>query len=254
MSKDDRDGLLLSVTLHLVVLLALALLAATAPETLDEDFPPQLMEIEFGVAPTIPVMEGEPRRAEAAAPSQAAQQPEPERPAPPAATPARVPERRPTTPSTERPIPRPVQSDDARPSRPNPPSRATRPEPAPTAPTQPAPTQGTGRTTGDAPTAGNDAGSGTGSGGDADVEVGFQFGNRDFSCPSPPFGGVVGTAVYRVTFAPNGRLKASSPVNRNADLHAAVTSVINRCRAEPLPSNARQVDQSTRATFNFRAN
>lgn len=253
MPSDDRDGLLLSVTVHVVVVLLLALAMRTEPETLDPDYPPQLMEIEFGPAPTLPVIQGEPRRAEAAAPSQAAQQPEPERPAPPAATPTRVPERRPTPPR-ERPIPRPVQSDDARPARPNPPSRATQPERNPTAPTQPDPASGTGRTTGDAPTAGTDAGRGTGSGGDAPAEVGFQFGNRDFSCPSPPFGGIEGTAVYRVTFAPNGRLKASSPVNRNADLHASVMNVINRCRASPLPPNARQVDQATRATFVFRAN
>lgn len=253
MPSDDRDGLLLSVTVHVVLLLFLALVLRTEPETLDPDYPPQLVEIEFGPAPTLPVLQGDPRRAAAAAPSQAAEQTEPERPTPPAATPTRVPERRPTPPR-ERPIPRPVQSDDARPARPNPPSRAAENEPRPTAPTQTEPTQGTGRTTGDSPTAGTEAGTGTGSGGDAPVEVGFQFGNRNFSCPSPPFGGIEGTAVYRVTFAPNGRLKASSPVNRNADLHAAVMSVINRCRAEPLPQRARQVDQSTRATFRFRAN
>lgn len=251
--RDDRDGFVISVSAHALVLFLLVVLAAQPPETLDEDYPPQLMEIEFGPAPTLPVVQGNPQSAPSAAPSQANEQPEPERPTPPAPTSARLAERTPTPPR-ENPIPRPVQQDEARPARPNPPSRATREEPRPTAPTNPTPTQGGGRTQGDAPTSGLDAGSGSGSGGDADVEVGFQFGNRDFNCPAAPFGGVVGSVQYRVTFAPSGRLVASSPVNRNAALHESVQQVISRCRAEPLPSNARQVNQSTRATFTFRAN
>ena len=251
--RDDRDGLLISVSAHAVVLLLLVIAAAQPPETLDADYPPQLMEIEFGPAPTLPVVTGDPQSAPSAAPSQAMEQPEPERPTPPAPTSARLPERTQTTPR-QNPIPRPVQQDEARPARPNPPSQATRNQPRPTAPTNPEPTQGGGRTQGDAPTSGLDEGSGSGSGGDAPVEVGFQFGNRSFDCPTPPFGGVVGTVVYRVTFAPSGRYVTSSPVNRNAALHESVQSVINRCRAEPLPGNARQVNQATRATFTFRAN
>ena len=250
---DDRDGFLISVSTHAVVLLLLVLAAAQPPETLEPDYPPQLMEIEFGPAPTLPVQTGEPQAARAAAPSQASQQLEPERPTPPAPSRARL-ATRDATPSREAPISRPVQQDDARPARPNPPSRATDREPAPTPPTNPRPTEGRGLTEGTAPTTGLDAGDGTGSGGDADVEVGFQFGNRQFDCPQPPFGGVVGSVVYRVTFAPNGRFVTSSPVNRNAALHSSVRSVINRCRAEPLPSNARQVNQTTRATFRFSAN
>ncbi len=251
--SDDRDGFLISVSAHVVVLLLLTVGLRTPPETLDKDYPPQLMEIEFGPAPTLPVVQGKPQSAPAAAPSQAMEQPEPERPTPPAPSQARLAERPPTTPRAN-PIPRPVQREDARPARPNPPSQATRQEPRPTAPQNTETTQGGGRTQGDAPTSGLDAGKGSGSGGDAEVEVGFQFGNRSFNCPTPPFNGVVGSVQYRVTFAPGGRLVASSPVNRNAALHESVQRVISRCRAEPLPPNARQVNQSTRATFNFSAN
>ena len=254
MSRDDRDGFLVSATAHAVVLLALAVLAATPPRTLDPDYPPQLVEIEFGPAPVPPVVTGPPESAAAGAPSDAPEQPEPERPTPPAPTRARVPERTARTPPRDAPVPRPVQQDDARAARPNPPSRATRPEPRPTAPTQTRPTEGSGTSQGSASTSGASSGSGTGSGGDAPVEVGFQFGNRSFDCPVPPFGGVEGQIVYRLTFAPNGRYVASSPVSRNADFERAVRDVISRCRAEPLPGNARQVNQSTRATFSFRAN
>ena len=250
---DDRDGLLISVSAHAVVLLLLVLLAAQPTKTLDEDYPPQLTEIEFGPAPTLPIVTGEPQSAPDAAPSQAAEQPEPERPTPPAPTTARLAERRPT-PSREAPIPRPVRQEDARPARPNPPAQATQPEPRPSPPTNPEPTQGAGRTQGDASTSGRETGTDAGSGGDAAVEVGFQFGNRSFNCPTPPFGGVVGSVQYRVTFAPSGRYVTSSPVNRNAVLHESVQRVISQCRAEPLPARARQVNQATRATFNFRAN
>lgn len=254
MSSDDRDGLAISVTAHALVLLLLAVLAATPPETLDRDYPPQLMEIEFGPAPVPPVVTGPPESAESGAPSDARQQPEPERPTPPAPTRARIPEQTTPTPPRENPLPRPVQQPDARPARPNPPSRATQPEARPTPPQQTQPTQGRGTSQGEAPTSGSTTGSGTGSGGDAPVEVGFQFGNRNFDCPVPPFGGIEGSIVYRVTFAPSGRYVASSPVSRNADFERSVRDVISRCRAEPLPDNARQVNQTTRATFSFRAN
>ncbi len=253
-SPDDRDGLLLSVTIHIVVLFLLAVAVSIPPEATDPDYPPQLTEIEFGPAPTVPVQTGPPERAEAGASSDQMTQPEPERPTPPAPTRARVPERQPTPPRPDRPLPRPVQSDEARPARPNPPSRATRPEPNPTAPTQPRPTQGTGTSQGDSPTAGTNDGAGTGSGGDAPAEVGFQFGNRTFDCPTPPFGGVEGTVVHRVTFAPNGQYLADRPVTRVGALNSAVSQVISRCRAQPLPSNALQVPQTTQATFVFRAN
>ncbi|WP_420457315.1 hypothetical protein [Rubrivirga sp.] len=253
-SPDDRTGLLLSVSLHAVVLLLLALGLSVPPQATDPDWPPQLTEIEFGPAPTVPVQTGPPERAEAGTSSESMTQPEAERPTPPAPTQARIPERTPTPPRAERPLPRPVQSDDARPARPNPPSRATRTEPNPTSPTQPRPTTGTGTSQGDAPTAGSATGSGTGSGGDAPAEVGFQFGTRSVTyCPEPPFGGVEGQVVHRVTFAPNGRYVADRPVTRNAALNGAVRQVVSGCRAQPLPSNALQVNQTTNVTFRFRA-
>ena len=246
--------MLLSVAAHAVVLLLLALALNVPSKALDPDWPPQLTEIEFGLAPVPPVVQGPPERAEAGESSDAMTQPEPERPAPPAATPVRVPDRPPTPRRADPPRPRPAQSDAARPARPNPPSRATRSEPRPTAPTQAQETQGTGSSQGDSPTAGSDAGSGSGSGGDAPVEVGFQFGNRSFDCPSVPFGGVTGEVIHRVTFAPNGRYVADRPVTRNGPLNAAVESVIRNCRAQPLPRNAAQVNQTAQATFRFRAN
>ena len=254
MSADDREGIALSLGVHAVLLLLLVLVAATPTETLDEDYSPRLTEIEFGVAPTLPVVEGPPESAPSAAPSDAAEQPEPERPAPAAATPARVPERAPTPPR-ERPVPRPVQRDEARPARPNPPSRATEPEPRPTAPTNTQPTRGGGRSEGSAETAGTDRGAQTGSGGDAAVEVGFNRGNRADTCPTPPFDGIVGDVRYQVTYAPNGRYVASRPLPpRNSDLDRLVQGVITRCRAEPLPAGVPQVNQSNTVTFRFRAN
>ena len=209
-SPDDRDGFILSVTIHGVVLLLLALALSVPPDITDPDYPPQLTEIEFGPAPPVPVQTGSPEHAAAGASSEAMTQPEPERPTPPAPTRVRIPERtRTPNQSTERPITRPVESPDARPSRPNPPSRATTPDPNPTAPTQPQPSTGTGTSQGDSPTAGSNDGPGSGSGGDAPAEVGFQFGTRSvMSCPEPPFGGVEGQVVHRVTFAPNGRYVA----------------------------------------------
>lgn len=253
-SRDDRDGLLLSVTVHVIVLLLIALALRVPPEATDEDYPPQLLEIELGPSPTLPVQTGPPEAAEAGDTGEAMEQPEPERPTPPAATRARVPERTPTPPRAERPLPRPVQADEARPARPNPPSRATTPEPDPTPPQQPRPTQGTGTSQGESPTAGANEGAGTGSGGDAPVEVGFQFGTRSVTyCPTPPFGGIEGQVVHRVTFAPNGRYVADRPVTRNGPLNQAVSQVVSGCRAQPLPSNALQVNQSTNVTFRFRA-
>ena len=254
MKRDDREGIILSVSLHLVVLLFLAVALRVPPEALDPDWPPQLTEIRFGIAPVPPVVTGPPERAEAGESSDAMTQPEPERPTPPAPTPVRVPERTPTPRQADRPIPRPVQNDNARPARPNPPSRATRSESRPTAPTQPRETEGTGTSQGTSPTSGSDAGAGSGSGGDAPVEVGFQFGNRSFDCPSVPFGGVVGSVRHRITFAPNGRYVADRPVTRNGPLNAAVKAVIRGCRAQPLPRNAVQVNDAVEATFNFSAN
>ena len=254
MKRDDRDGLLLSVTIHVAVLLLLAVAIRVPPEALDQDYPPQLMAIEFGPAPTRPVITGPPERAQAGQASDARQQLEPERPTPPAPTPVRVPERAPSPTRTENPLPRPVRTPDARPARPNPSSRATTPERAPTAPQQTQPTQGGGSSRGEGARDGDGGGPGAGSGGDAPAEVGFQFGNRTFDCPSAPFGGVEGQVDHRVTFDPRGRYVADRPVTRNAALNDSVRRVISRCRAQPLPPQATQVNQTTVATFRFVAN
>ncbi|MGB3543139.1 hypothetical protein [Rubrivirga sp.] len=254
MGRDDRDGLLLSVTIHVVVLFLLAVAVRLPPDALDEDYPPQLMAIEFGPAPTRPVITGPPERAEAGQAADSRQQLETERPTPPAPTTARIPDRPQTPPRTADPLPRPVQSNDARPSRVNPPSRATTPERDPTPPQQTEPREGGGSSQGAGNRDGEGDGPGSGSGGDAPVEVGFQFGNRTFDCPSAPFAGVEGQVDHRVTFDPRGRYVADRPVTRNGVLNDAVRRVISRCRAQPLPPQARQVNQTTVASFRFTAN
>ena len=87
------------------------------------------------------------------------------------------------------------------------------------------------------------------------AEVGFQFGNRSYTCPTPPFGGIQGQVVYAITFRPNGSYAAARVSgSRNAALQSQVEGLLSRCRAEPLPSNALQVNQTTNATFRFSAN
>jgi outer membrane biosynthesis protein TonB len=253
-NPDDRAGLALSVTAHVLILLVLAFAAAAPTETLKPDYPRPIVEVDFiPLAPTLPVQVGEPQSAPEAAPAAAAQQPEPERPAPPAATPVRVPERTRATPPRANPLPRPTPQPEARPSRPSPPSPRTRPEPRPTAPRNPAPTQGSGTTQGTATTTGATEGTGAGTGGDAPAEVGFNFGNRSFNCPTPPNPGVNGSVTFRVTFAPNGRYQSARPTSRNSELESLARQVLSSCRADPLPPNARQVPQATNATFRFTA-
>ena len=60
--------------------------------------------------------------------------------------------------------------------------------------------------------------------------------------------------MHRVTFDPRGRYVADRPVTRNSVLNDAVSRVISRCRAQALPPQAAQVNQTTQATFVFRAN
>lgn len=256
MKRDDRDGLLFSVAAHVLVLLLLALWARTPSDTLDPDYPRPIVEVDLvAFAPTKPVLVGEPEAAVEGAPSDAPQQTDVERPTPPAATPVRVPERPQERPRPARPdpLPRPSTQTDARPTRPNPPSTATRPEPRPTSPRQPNPSAGTGSSRGTGATSGTGTtGTGAGSGGPAAVEVGFQFGNRSFNCPTPPNDGTLtGTITYSVQFSPNGRYVSGRPRSRNGSLESAVGRVLSGCRAEPLPSNADQIQQSTTATFNF---
>ena len=254
MSHDDRNGLAISLGVHVLVLLLLVFVAATPTKTLEEDYPRPIVEVDLlAFAPTRPVLVGEPQAAVEGAPADAPQQPDIERPAPPAATPVRVPTRTETPrPPRPDPIPRPSPQPDARPTRPNPPSSATRQEPRPTSPQQPNPSAGAGNAQGPGSTSGSGSGPGSGSGGPAAVEVGFQFGNRSFTCPSPPNDGTLtGTINFTVQFAPNGRYMNARPVSRNAPLEEAVRRVISSCRADALPSQADQVPQSTRATFNF---
>ena len=104
---------------------------------------------------------------------------------------------------------------------------------------------------GAASTDGQGAGPGDGSGGDAPAEVGFQFGNRDFSCGQPAFPGVEGTIQYTLTFAPDGRYVSGRPRSRNATFQNAVEAILRTCRAAPLPPQAAQVPQTTTATFRF---
>ncbi len=257
MTPDDREGLLLSIGVHVVVLLLLALVAATPRETLRRDYPRPIVEVDMvRFAPTRPVLVGEPEAAVEGAASDAPEQPEVERPTPPAATPVRVPERPAARPPRPDPLPRPSTQETARPTRPNPPSAATRPEPRPTSPRQPRPTESAGAGTGQGTSPGTgQSGTGSGAGGDAAVEVGFQFGNRSFTCPTPPNDGTLtGTVVYSVQFAPNGRYVSGRPRSRNAPLEAAVGRVLSGCRADPLPPQADQVPQTTTATFRFSVN
>ena len=252
-SPDDRDGLILSVSLHLLLVLLIAMGIGEDQDPSPEP-PVKLVELDLlELAPTIPVQVGPPQRAEAGSPATPRQSVEPPRPAPPAATPVQPPPRPRATPPRPDPLPRPATDANARPTRPSPPSNATRPEPNPTPRQQPEPTQGSGATQGESSTSGTNDGNRSGSGGDAPAEVGFQFGNRSFTCPSPEFPGVEGTITFSVTFAPNGRYVTSRPRSRNATFTSAVQRVISGCRAQPLPPNATQTNQSTVATFNFRA-
>jgi hypothetical protein len=80
-----------------------------------------------------------------------------------------------------------------------------------------------------------------------------RFSPRQFDCPVPAFGGIVGQVTLTVTFAPDGKFVTASGRGGNPDLVRAARAVVSRCRAEPLPSDARQANQSAQATFVFRA-
>lgn len=254
-NNDDRDGILLSVTAHILLILLLAVAVRQPTKTLEPGYPRPIVEVDFiPLSANFPVEVGEPETAPEGAPAAAAEQPEPERPTPPAATPVDIPERTRATPPRDNPLPRPSTRSEARPNRPSPPSNATRQERNPTPPQNTSRTTGAGRTDGASNTSGAGSGTGTGSGGDAPAEVGFNFGNRSFNCPTPPNPGVNGSISFSVTFAPNGRYQTARPRSRNAELESLARQVLSGCRADPLPSNARQVPQSTTATFNFSAN
>ena len=209
MQRDDRDGIVLSVTLHLLVLLLLAVALRVPPEALDPDWPPTLTEIEFGPAPDTAPDDRAPR-ARGGRRVVGRDDPAGARAADAARRDARAHPRtgrRPPRARTGRSRSRPRATTRARPGPARPPGPPSR-SPRPTAPTQPTPTQGTGTSQGDSPTTGSASGAGSGSGGDAAVEVGFQFGTRSFDCPTPPFGGVVGEVVHP------GHVRPERPLRR----------------------------------------
>ncbi len=187
MSRDDLFSLGVSLAVHALLLLLFFAVAAESREAL-EPADVRLVEMDFGMVPLRPVVTGPPQRAEAGERSQAREQPEPERPAPPSASPVRTPERpRPNTPRETPPIARNTPTPDAPVRRPSPPSNTRTPEANPTPRTQPEPSTSTGTGGGNSTNDGNTAsGDGPGSGGEAAAEVGFNFGNRSFDCPSIP--------------------------------------------------------------------
>ena len=254
MSRNDLIALSVSLGVHALLLL----LGLSAVFTFGKELVPEqdirMVEIEFGPSPVRPVVEGPPEAAPEGAASDARTQPEPPRPAPPAASPVRVPERpRATPPRPSPPIARAPQADTP-PRRPSPPSPRRDPEPTPTPPQQPRTTTGNGSS--DGPSA-NDGpstdGDGRGSGGTAEREVGFQFGNRDWNCPAiPPADGASGRIEFVLTFAPNGRYVSARPTRRNAALEAHVRRYLSGCRADPLPPNAAQRNDRVSAGFTVR--
>ena len=75
----------------------------------------------------------------------------------------------------------------------------------------------------------------------------------DVRLPPVPFSGAVGEVVYRITFAPDGAFVSAETEQAGGPLDRSVRAVIGRCRAEPLPTAAVQINQTTEATFRFRA-
>ena len=256
-SPDDRDGLILSVSLHALVLLIAAFGMSVEVDPTPEP-PVKLVELEMvEFTPSVPVQVGPPQRAEAGDPAPPRQSIEPPRPAPPAATPVQPPPRPRATPPRPDPLPRPQTTPNARPARPSPPSTARQPEPDPSPRQQLDPTQGTGATDGASSRSGTNAGPGSGSGGDAAAEVGFDLGNRTHSCTTITLteasASMFGSISYTITYAPNGSFVSARPITRNATLDRVVRPRLSSCRASRLPPQATQTNQSVRVTYNFRA-
>lgn len=249
MSRSDSIALAVSLGVHALLLLVTFTVIGATP---DITRPPEqmLVEVELLPADARPMVIGPPEAARQGAPSEASEQLEAERPTPPAATPVRVPERRQTQTDNER-IARPRTSSESEAQRPSPPSSQQEPESDPTPPQSDNPSNQGGNAQGESARAGTETGENEGSGGEADVEVGFDFGNRNWTCPTPPSTGLAGRVTYRITFAPNGRYVLARPVRRNSTLENSVESVLPSCRAAALPPQADQVNQSTTVTFNF---
>ena len=249
MSSDDTFALAISLGVHALLLL---LFFTVVYETRTELEPPapRMVEIEFGQTPIRPVLTGPPQQAEAGDRAQAREQPEPERPAPPAASPVRTPERpRPTPPRETPPVPRASQQTEAPPARPSPPSRRTEPQPDPSPPRQPEPTRGTGAGGESTNDGAAEQGTGPGSGGDADVQVGFDLGNRSYRCPDIDFTSPTAASysvTYRITFNPSGRVVSARPVRRSGipELNQAAERAARSCSAQALPAGASRANQS----------
>ncbi len=260
------------------VLLFLLWFTAPLPETPKIDAlqtyttPMQQVDVELTAAePAFSDIPGPAQAAEGGADSEGgpageeppSEAPAPERVTPPATAPVRA--ERPDVRREGRPTPAPVETPRERPRPSAAPTRGrAQPAPAPTGRNRPVERQGTGTEAGtgqgvgtgsgrgDGGGTGSGAGSGTGSGsgGTAPAEVGFAFGNRSYDCPTPPFGGIPGEVTLTVTFRPDGSYVAATG-RGNAELVRAARTVVSRCRARPLPSNAAQQNQSTTATFRF---
>ncbi len=235
--SDDAKGLGASLGLHLALLLIAGSLIIGSKNPED---PAHLIEIEFGdlaseARPSAPSPNPDPR------PPQPQTRPEPPRAQPPAPTPVRTPQTR---------VPAQGQEPIARP-----PQQATAPPQPPSPPTPERNTDGGGGSpTGEQ---GNDSNpennSGVGNTGSAGVAI-EGLGNRRASCPSPAYPGVNGVVSFFVTFTPEGRYVSSRPQRRggNPRVDQAAQGVLAGCRAQPLPSNADQVNQQGVVTFRFR--
>ena len=188
--------------------------------------------------------------------------PVPERVTPPATARVRAP--RPDVTREGRPTP--ARVPDTPPARRSeaPTRGRSQPAPRPTGANRPVAQQGTGteagtgqgvgtgagRGNGGGDGSGAGAGTGSGSDGTGTREVGFALGNRTYDCPTPSFEGIPGSVTLTVTFSPTGAFVAASG-RGNADLLRSAKGAARSCRAQPLPRNASQTNQTTTATFRF---
>ena len=234
--NEDLKGLGASLGLHLALLLISGALIIGSK---NPEHPAHLVEIEFGslaseARPSAPSPNPDPR------PPQPEMRPEPPRAQQEAPTPVRTPQTR-NPAQGEETIARPQQQPDTPPQPPSPatPERNT--------------DGGGGTPTGEQGNDSNpDDASGRGNTGSSGVAI-EGLGNRRASCPRPGHPGVNGFVSYFVTFTPEGRYVSSRPQRRggNPRLDQAARSVLVACRAQPLPSNADQVNQQGLVTFRF---
>ncbi len=238
-------------------------------------YPTEVLELTdiqiMDAAPAFSDIPGPPQAAAGGASSEggpAGEEPPSEKPVPERVTPPATARTRAERPDVTREgIPTPARVPETPPARRSEaptPGRA-QPAPRPTGANRPVAQQGTGTESGtgqgvgtgsgrgNGGGSGTGAGSGTGSGSDGTGtrEVGFALGNRTFNCTPPPFEGVPGDVTLTVTFRPDGGFVSASGRGGNADLVRSARSAARGCRAQPLPRNAAQTNQSTQATFRF---